>query len=71
MFLPGHRNARTMRESNFSGIVAKGVWVPMGAIILTHMLTSLNNLLFTRGEERFIQGRFIFLKEWFIEFRLV
>ena len=58
MFLPGHRNARTMRESKFSGIVAKGAWVPMGTIILTHMLTSLNNLLFTRGEEQFIQGRF-------------
>lgn len=50
-FLPGHRNVRTMRESNFSGFVAKGVWVPMGAIIFTHMLTSLNNLLFTCGEE--------------------
>ncbi|WP_318618322.1 hypothetical protein [Sporosarcina sp. YIM B06819] len=49
-----------MRESKFSGIVAKDVWVPMGAFILTHMLTSLNNLLFTRGEERFIQGRFNF-----------
>lgn len=62
VFLPGHRNARTMRESDFSGNVAKGVWVPMGAIILTHILTSLNNLLFTCVEERFIQGRFNFYK---------
>ncbi len=47
VFLPGHRNVRTMRESELSGMVAKGVWVPMGAIILTHISTSLNNLLFT------------------------
>ncbi|WP_186672486.1 hypothetical protein [Sporosarcina sp. BP05] len=27
-------------------MVAKGVWVPMGAVILTHISTSSNDLLF-------------------------
>ncbi|WP_342506539.1 hypothetical protein [Sporosarcina sp. FSL K6-2383] len=40
----------------------------MGTIILTHFLTSLNNLLFTYSEERFIQGRFYFFKGKFKDF---
>ena len=58
MFLPGHRNVRTMRESELSRMEAKGVWVPMGAIILTHISTSLNNLLFMHVKSGVFEGVF-------------
>ena len=51
-------NVRTMRESELSRMEAKGVWVPMGAIILTHISTSLDTLLFTHVKSGLFEGVF-------------
>ena len=41
-------------------MVAKGVDVPMSTVILTHIRTSPNDLLFMHNGEQFIRGIFDF-----------